>query len=226
MDSTAARRAVAKVLGQDGETAHEYLEKLFQTTFAVPAPRARDAFVDELLKYHDLPRRDGLAGKICDLAEPNPRKLKSFVAGLAAGWSVYGADRGEEEIERFLLLHYLRSYHPDVYRLLSYDPEQVATLWKVLSEGLEQMEPGASSVAYFFLAAFEHAAEAAFGDQEEVTREGRSAVASQLTRRLDRHKGDRAFIALWQSTLKDGDGADAVSRLRPFLELMSPEEEA
>ena len=181
--------------------------------------------MDELLGYHGLPPVEGLAGRICALAEPNPRKLKSFVAGLAASWSVYGRDRDASDLDLLLLIHYLYSYHPDVYRLLSYDPEQVTELNYVLTKGLVSMGPGRPPAAYFFREAFLHAAEAANGDDEGPDREGPEAVVKRLMRRLDRHKGDRKFVALWKKTLADTDVNAVVEIFRPFLELSAPEGE-
>jgi hypothetical protein len=114
-DAFAAGHHGTGVLGHADETAQEYLEKLFQTTFMVPVPRARRKYVESLLDYHGLDA--GVADKVVVLAEPNPRKLKSFVAGLAAGWHVYGTGRGAAELDLFLLVHYLRAYHPDEWRL-------------------------------------------------------------------------------------------------------------
>ncbi len=217
MDSAATRRAVRTVLGQDEETAREYLEKLFQTTFVVPTPRKREVFIKRLLAHHELEPNEDLISNICNLTEPNPRKLKSFLAGFATGWKLHGGADADQRI--FLLIQYLRSYHPDVFRLLSYDPDQVAVLNEVLLT-LVNMKPGSSPEAYFFRDAFIHVAQEAFGKEEEPERGAIQEIVDRVKRRLDRHKGDRRFVKLWQKALEDVEVKEeaVIAVFRPFLE--------
>jgi len=205
MDGAAARRAVSTVLSHKGEEAHDYLEKLFQATLHVPVPGDYKFFVRRLLKDGGLTQETTglepveLAGRIVRLVEPNPRKLKNFVSTLAVGWSVRKrCNGGALDFSLFLLLTFLRAYHPEVYRLLAYDPKLVLDLHSVLTEGVAKSPPNASPVHLFFRRTFRHAFKAAFPMGFDPQRKDEDEVVGELIARLDRHKGDRAFVELWQ----------------------------
>lgn len=220
MDSTAARRAVSKVLSQGNETAREYLEKLFQSTVRVPLPRSSEGFVEKLLGYVGLGANETglematLARRIVGLVEPNPRKLKNFVNNLAAGWRVRRSCGGEVTgFGLYLLLNYLWTYHPDVFRLLSYDPLQAEALHRVLTEPELLLNwPAASPVDHFLHSSFRHALSKTFGLSEGPRREEADQVVEELIDRLDRHRSDQAFMRLWSKEL-DGRRAEEVPGL-------------
>ena len=215
MDSLAARRAVSKVLGQGGEISREYLEKLFQTTLHVPLPSRGVAFVEELLDYSALDQtRTGLEAKdlaelILALVEPNPRKLKTFVSGLAAGWCLDG--QSGRDFKAYLLLTYLRTVHPDVFRLLAYDPDQAARLHKVLAGGT--LDPDASPVDLFMHGVFRHA----FAEMSTNETQVRTLMVSELIERLDHLKGDQAFLRLWKEWGEELNGEQVANAVRPLL---------
>ncbi|MEM9596803.1 MAG: P-loop NTPase fold protein [Acidobacteriota bacterium] len=229
MDGSAARRATAKVLDQGEEVAREYLDKLFQASLHVPLPTGDAAFVEELLEQAGLDeahtgwKTEDLAERVLALVEPNPRKLKTFVSGLAAGWSLDRSDDADgSDFQAYLLLAYLRAVHPDVHRLLAYDPQQVERLRQVLLEG--SLEPGASPVDYFLLRAFRHALPHLHGLGEEPKRGDTDLVVGELIDRLDHLKGDQAFIVQWKEWVKGlgegesgGEGMSIVERLQPLL---------
>jgi KAP family P-loop domain len=156
MDGAAAQRAVRNVLPHKSlEEAQEYLEKLFQATIHVPIPSNYRPFVEGLLEAAGLDAASttlepaDLANWIVRLVEPNPRKLKNFVNTLAVGWSVRRSCGGPEiRFSLFLLLSFLRNYHPEAYRLLAYDPAHAGDLQKVLHEGLKNPAPNSSPVYY------------------------------------------------------------------------------
>ena len=240
MDSTAARRAVRGQLDQGDEVAREYLEKLFQTTLHVPLPTQRQQFVIEQLRALDVfdspppsedagdqdspsedPGIENLAQQIFTLAEPNPRKLKNFINTLAAGLPVAQKTVGESfKKVRYLLITYLRCYHPDVFRLISYDCDQLELLHKVLSS--EEFKSGIASPAeHFFHRAFRHVFKhvTGFDDIDKPpSREDSDAVVDELTERLDRHRSDRVFIEYWKGEFASTDGAGVVIALRLYLQ--------
>lgn len=220
MDGAAARRAVSNVLAHKGsEEAQEYLEKLFQTTLHVPVPGDYKTFVSHLLKDADLTQeKTGLdpayvADRIVRLVEPNPRKLKNFVSTLAVGWLVRGRCKGPSvTFSSFLLLAFLRSYHPEAYRLLAYDPSLVLDLHSALTEGAAKSPPNASPVYLFFRRTFRHAFKGAFPEGFSYQRKDEDEVVTELITRLDRHKGDRAFVDLWRKEFEN-EAIEAVAEI-------------
>ena len=219
MDASAARRAVRGELRQGDEVAREYLEKLFQTTLHVPLPLGREAFVASQLGKLDLGKNDDerleWAKDIVALVEPNPRKLKNFLNSFATCWRVT-PPQGAEDCRPFLLAAYLRAYHPDVFRLISYAPDQVGNLHRILSE--QGVQSQMSPADYFLHNAFRHAFGRISGFGDDGPKRGDSdAVVTELTERLDRHRSDTAFLKLWEATFEDQDEAGAESVLRTYL---------
>jgi len=227
MDAGAARRAVQRVLPHTGpEEAQEYLEKLFQNRVPVQVPGRHEPFVEELLERAHL--RKGatgeepavLARRIGALVEPNPRKLKNFVNALAVGWQIHSADgRPLQSFKHYLALSYLRSYHPEVFRLLAYAPELAGDLHGVLTEGAALLPAGASAVELFFHRSFRHAFPRAFDREEPPTRRESDEVVDELLARLDRHSGDRAFIRLWGELFDDSSREEVAAALGPALQV-------
>lgn len=222
MDGAAARRAVSNVLAHKGpEEAQEYLEKLFQTTLHVPVPGNYTAFVQSLLEQSGLDQTStGLApqeigDRIIRLVEPNPRKLKSFVNTLAVGWSIReNCGHEKSEFALFLLLTFLRTYHPEVYRLLAYDPRTVKDLHLVLTEGTTTSP---SPIYLYFRQTFRHAFQAAFPENFESTRKDEDEVVTELIARLDRRKGDQAFQELWRQEFQDREETEVVPLVTAVL---------
>ena len=222
MDGAAARRAVSNVLAHKGlEEAQEYLEKLFQTTLHVPVPGNYTVFVQDLLRQAGLDKDStGLAPKevadrIIRLVEPNPRKLKSFVNTLAVGWSIReSCGHPQSEFSLFLLLTFLRTYHPEVYRLLAYDPNTAMDLHSVLTEGTTTSP---SPIYLYFRRTFRHAFKSAFRENFESTRKDEDEVVTELIARLDRHKGDQAFQDLWRQEFQDREQTDVIDLVKGVL---------
>jgi hypothetical protein len=188
--------------------AREYLEKLFQATVHVPLPRPSTSFLGDLLTHGDcLPvgvAPADLERWILELIEPNPRKIKNFVAGLAAGWAVDGGDG--VDFRHYLLVAYLRAVHPDVYRLLSHEPQHAAVLNKVLRE--KTLLPSDNSpVSLFLHRAFRHAFDVLHGLGDDPRRADTEPVVVEVIERLDRVRGDRAFVAKWSEWLRSDAGA-------------------
>lgn len=206
MDGAAARRAVATVLPHKSAEAQEYLEKLFQTTLQVPVPSGYGRFVERLLTGAGLTEEETgiavseLAARIVQLVEPNPRKLKNFVNSLAVGWRVCKrCETPQLSFSIYLLTSFLRSYHPEVFRLLAYDPSLARDLNQVLFEGAAKLPAGVSPTFLFFHQTFRHAFLEAFGEGVQPTRKDADEIAIELIDRLDRHRGDRAFQELWKA---------------------------
>jgi hypothetical protein len=224
MDSAAARRAVANVLAHEGEEAQEYLEKLFQATLHVPVPGEYTPFVGRLIEAEGLTEnKTGLAlaevaSRIVQLVEPNPRKLKNFASTLSVGWSICAScQNSSTSFSLFLLLTFLRSYHPEVYRLLAYDANLVRDLHSALTEGVAKSPPRPSPVYLFFRRTFRHAFQEAFPMDFPYQRKDEDEVVTELIARLDRHKGDRAFLDLWNKEFKDSTVEDVVNLVTKVL---------
>jgi hypothetical protein len=224
MDGAAARRAVAAVLAHKGEEAQEYLEKLFQATLHVPVPGDYQGFVRRLLKEAGLTQDATgldpaeLAGRIVRIVEPNPRKLKNFVSTLSVGWSIRKRCNGVDlDISLFLLVTFLRTYHPEVHRLLAYDPNLVLNLHQVLTEMTTKAPPNAPSVTIFFYRTFRYAFKTAFPIGLEPQRQNDDQVVTELIARIDRYKGDRAFVELWQKELEGVEAKDVLERVTKAL---------
>lgn len=228
MDGTAARRAVCRQLQHSPEMAHDYLEKLFQVTLNVPHPSGDEGFVEKLVQAAELDAVTGLpasdlASRIVRLVEPNPRKMKSFVSSLAVEWSVGVGRRAPELFEPYLLLTYLRVVHPDVYRLLSHEPHQLAVLHQVVCEG--RPDGDSSPVFYFLHRALRHALPTVEGvteDGKEPRRADTDLVVDELIERLDHLRGDRAFVARWKAEFAQAADDQIVSRMRPLLRREGP----
>jgi KAP family P-loop domain len=221
MDGTATRRAIERVLDHRGNDAQEYLEKLFQATLHVPVPSGYEAFVAGLLEQLEFGMDEcgmnpaELVQTITRLVEPNPRKIKNFVNSLAVAWRLAA---GKVEIQPFLLVAYLRHYHPEVHRLLAYDPKNADDLHKALTEGLIQVSASASPVYRLFHWSFRHAFPTVGSDGVDRTDgPGRTLVVDELLARLDRHRGDAAFVELWKSGVFATDPPRVVERLTPAL---------
>jgi tRNA A37 threonylcarbamoyladenosine biosynthesis protein TsaE len=212
MDSSAAKRAVARSLpGSSAEHAQEYLEKLFQQTVPVPVPGDTQKFLETLLGGARLPVT--CADLLVDLLEPNPRKMKNFVNNLAAAW--YAPKKVQDaDVEAFVLVCYLRLYHPDVHRLITYDPDQVVTLHGVLTADHKQKMVDRDPVRLLFLRAFRHAMPVPEG---ELKRTDEDAIVDELVERLDRHKGDTTFLRVWKERYSGKADEALVDLLRPLL---------
>lgn len=210
MDSAAVRRAVqARLPGSSAENAQEYLEKLFQATVHVPISRDRKRFVAGLVEGAELPKE--CVPLLDELLEPNPRKAKNFVNSLAVAWKT--CETADEYIEPFVLVHYLKLYHPDVCRLLTYDPQHIETLHSVLVEDAILPKPNASAVRLLFRSAFRHAFDVAPIDSPTDVEQS----SPSCTNRLDRHRGDRAFITAWTRLFKDAAPSTRDAQLVPAL---------
>lgn len=213
MDSVAVRRSVQKNLsGSSAENAQEYLEKLFQATVHVPVSRNRKNFIRNLVTGAELPDCTDLLDA---LLEPNPRKVKNFVNSLAVAWKT--CVNTDESIEPFVLVHYLKLYHPDVCRLLTYDPRHIETLHQVIMVDAKQPAPNADAVRLLFRSSFRHAFENALPLKDEPKRADVDVVVTELVNRIDRHRGDRAFIEAWEKRYENAQPMTREAELVPAL---------
>lgn len=193
MDGTAARRAVAKSLpGSTREHAQEYLEKLFQATIQVPVCSNAKPFLKGIVDGASLSAQPHCVDLLASLLEPNPRKMKNFVNGLGIAWRCAGKAAQKAGVEAFVLVHYLRLYHPDVYRLITYERKHVKALHAAVTEN--PPAPPRDTVGLLFRRAFRHA----LPFVGPLERAHEDALVDELVDRLDRHKGDSEFLAAWK----------------------------
>jgi len=208
MDASAARRAVEKSLpGSSREHAQEYLEKLFQQILPVPVPGEIEPFLKDMLAALKLP--DACLTLLVDLLEPNPRKMKNFINNLAAAH----ASSKTQDVQAFVLVSYLRLYHPDVHRLLTYDPDHVGTLHEIIRSEA-QPSPQQDPVSLLFLRAFRHARPLHVKPEKRADED---VIVDELIDRLDRHKGDSAFLSAWKEKYGAEIPGAMVDKLRPLL---------
>ena len=222
LDEGAVRRSVRRVWdGRSSQEAQDYLDKLFQAVVYVPSGHRYGAFVDDLLDGWGI--NDGVAdcaARINDLVERNPRKVKNFVNSLMLAWRASGLGRSDEvwraPSEAFLLFHYLRVYHPDVSRLLQHDLAYLDDLHTVIADPNQLAVENASPVAIFMSRQLRHAREKVPLNKQDQGK----GVADELLERLDRHRGDRNFLAAWEARYvarpQDG-GVGVVPRADPEL---------
>ena len=116
----------------------DYLEKLFQATIAVPLPPTAQIFdlLEAQLKHHKFKQPAICAGDIEQLIEPNPRKIKNFINSLCANWQMFGGDnvfKTQEQQQRFILMHYLRFNHREVWSILERQAWTLRLLHKILT---------------------------------------------------------------------------------------------
>ena len=144
--------------------------------------------------------------------------MKNFVNNLAAAW--YAPEKAQAaDVEAFVLVCYLRLYHPEVHRLLTYDPDQVGTLHDVLMQDdkppapQQAPAPVLDPVRLLFIRAFRHT-RPVWG---ELKRADEDVIVNELVERLDRHKGDTAFRKAWAARYADKVGADVSAILEPIL---------
>jgi hypothetical protein len=239
LDEGAVRRSIVRVwAGRSQQEAQDYLDKLFQAVIYVPAGRNYGRFIRFLLRSWGIGAGlEGCAELVEELVERNPRKVKNFINGLMLAWRASGltagaaagaatdataeapAGPGAPDVP-FVLVQYLRVYHPDVARLLQHDLGYAANLNTALSQ-LDLLERAtAPAVEVFMARAFRHAFEAVSVGRSD----GGAGVADELLARIDRHRGDRRFLQEWErryilSPERGGMGLDPRVDLAAAVEL-------
>lgn len=145
LDERNVRRAVAAELDkggllprgrqdEEGNPAREiyasdYLHKIFQMVYHLPQPVRPEGYLRSLMKDIDFQRPEEWVERICgsDLLPPNPRKIKTFVNGLALylGQLRPALDAKGMELDRdlALIVAYLRLLANDVHRILAANPD-------------------------------------------------------------------------------------------------------
>lgn len=213
LDDGAVRRAVRrKWSGRTREEAQDYLDKLFQAGIHVPPGKRgkyRD-YVRRLLTGWGLETGAEGFGELQDdvlaLCERNPRRIKTFVNGLVMGWRASGEDHDSLPDEASVLVHYLRTYHPEVARLLGHDSQLTDTLQKVLLQHMHELQETASPVERFFQQRFRHVFDKEGG---ETGRSQVDASADELVARIDRYRTDREFVKRLEKQLDSTEGIEA-----------------
>ncbi len=152
LDERNVRRAVAAELdkagllppprkGEEGNSAREiyasdYLHKIFQMVYHLPQPIRPEHYLKALLKEPEFDDPESWIARICGarLLPPNPRKIKSFVNGLALYLGqlrpALAAKELQIEPDLALIVLYLRLLANDVYRVLAADRD----FWDPLAE--------------------------------------------------------------------------------------------
>jgi transcription termination factor NusB len=202
----------------------EYLEKLFQATIRVPAPRKTSAYhlVEQQLNEHHIPNAAIWAIQLVDLIEPNPRKLKNFTNSLCAVWSMHrliATREDDQTIRRLILFQYLSLYHPAVWRILERQPWALQILRAVLMGNTQEalsLPTGYSRAdqrmmeSYFsrsFAHILRHNSNDPSKDEKHRGVEMEKAVELFLER-IDRKRSDEVFARLAQATFTNEDAVD------------------
>lgn len=202
----------------------EYLEKLFQATIRVPAPRRTSAYhlVEQQLKKHKVPNAATWAMELVELIEPNPRKLKNFTNSLCAVWNLHrltATPENDQTVRRLILFQYLSLYHPAVWRVLERQPWALQILRAVLMGNMQETTslPAGYSKAdqrmmesYFsrsFAHILRHNSTDPSKDDKHRGVEMEKAVELFLER-IDRKRSDEVFARLAQETFTHEDAVD------------------
>lgn len=195
----------------------EYLEKLFQATIRIPNPQPAQVkqLIAKQLKVHNIPEEERFSEIICNLIEPNPRKLKNFTNSVCATWCLHSIphtkdcdNSGEDEgvnlgVLQLILMQYLVLYHPAVWRILERQPWALKIMFAVLSGNESepaQLPDGASDLdqhvmKHFFARSFSHVLKNEDEEGEDKHRGLKLDVAVDLfLERIDRKRSDELFI--------------------------------
>lgn len=202
----------------------EYLEKLFQATICVPAPRKTSAYylVEQQLNEHNIPNAHKWAIQLVELVEPNPRKLKNFTNSLCAVWSMHQLTatlEDDQTIRRLILFQYLSLYHPAVWRILERQPWALQVLRAVLMGNTQEalsLPTGYSRadqrmMENYFSRSFAHILRHTSNDpsKDEKHRGVDMEKAVELfLERIDRKRSDEVFARLAQETFTNEDAVD------------------
>lgn len=152
LDERNVRRAVAAELdkagllppgkkAEDGNPAREiyawdYLHKIFQMVYHLPQASRPEAYLQSLVTKQDFDDPGDWIERICGarLLPPNPRKIKTFVNGLALYLQQLRPALVVKSLSLdrnlALIVHYLRLLANDIYRILAAD----ADFWSPLSD--------------------------------------------------------------------------------------------
>jgi hypothetical protein len=195
----------------------EYLEKLFQATIRVPAPRKTSAYhlVEQQLNEHHIPNAAIWAIQLVDLIEPNPRKLKNFTNSLCAVWSMHrliATREDDQTIRRLILFQYLSLYHPAVWRILERQPWALQILRAVLMGNTQEaLRADQRMMESYFSRSFAHILRHNSNDpsKDEKHRGVEMEKAVELfLERIDRKRSDEVFARLAQATFTNEDAVD------------------
>lgn len=231
MDDTAVMSAVCRCWeGRTDDDNREYLEKMFQATVSVPLPRPKNlqTTISQQLTAHDFPEPSESAKTIEALLEPNPRKIKNFCNSLCASWGLFKPRTEANNLStKFILLHYLRTFHNSVWRLLERQPCAILFLHRTMANvSNEDMIPAPEGEAdnpifeertqrilqKFFRRAFSHILP---HDEKATTTEITTEhlhldiplekAVELFTDRQDRKRSDEFFRKTFRVTFSDSD---------------------
>ncbi len=204
IDRDAVERAVSRVWkNRSPHEAGEYIEKLFQAIVHVPICGDYSKFVANRLNMDfgedEKAEKEQVVDLICKLIEPNPRKMKNFINSLMLAWQM-APSNPKPHPGQFVLIHYLRTFMPDIYRLIAYDPENFDSL--INAVGKE--EEGYDQLTKFLRNCFMHV----------LTEPGdKDAAVNKLADLRDRHKGDKAFVDDFKVLFNETPGKDIIEAL-------------
>jgi len=228
MDYSALLGALKRVWSaRSDDENREYLEKLLQATVSVPLPLEScviSMLENQLVAHKMHPEGESdhcktQAQQIQALLEPNPRKLKNFVNSLCADWAVMqcAALREQGQIERFIMFHYLKQYHPAVWRILERQPRALVPLYRVLNNLPESATPDQGHllpvsaqriVAEFFSREFSHVLAHTNGEPDSELLHGKQSLdkaVDDFFDRLDRKCSDEYFLRWFRDNIKAND---------------------
>lgn len=119
-------KALAKTIQRSNKETRSYLEKLFQSTIYIKQPTEKiyKKFVKERLRdFSFVPdnKCEDLSGFVCDIIDPNPRRIKAFLTAFRFHSQKFSSDKPEEvllDLQRLALITYLKIFHEPVYSVL------------------------------------------------------------------------------------------------------------
>ena len=222
LDRSAAERAICREREDKSEReAAEYVEKLFQATVNVPVCQDYNPFILEKMKQvgffeseltevviQDRDNSPSFIKVVTDLLEPNPRKVKNFLNSFVIQWKARPKFTGPEEendrtfdsvarktrLIQFVMIHYLRLYHPCVFRLLEQDPNLFDIFCDLVTSG--RLEANVPEVEIFY-EEFEHTLLPDLSEKtDDVAERIKIHRRALLKDRRDILRGDKAFVKM------------------------------
>ncbi|MBF0555237.1 MAG: hypothetical protein HQK96_11890 [Nitrospirae bacterium] len=149
-------KALSKTLQRSDKETRSYLEKLFQSTIYIkqPAEEKYKEFVMKRLKKFDFGQKrecKDLSDFICDIIDPNPRRIKAFLTAFrfhSQNFSFVNPEKVLDDLQKLALITYLKIFHEPVYAVIENNNELVVDLAAVLKHN--DRDAIANHNEYFF----------------------------------------------------------------------------
>ncbi len=198
-------KSLAKVETKTSKETRAYLEKLFQTTFYIKQPNAESLreFIRQTLdsyKINDAIDLKNMSDYISKIVDPNPRRLKAFIASyyfhIRDSSFAYSADIISDDLEKLALIAYLKIFYESVYTAIEHDNDLMQTLTSFLNGKRDPVDVTNAKEYYFMLEFKNHLKKGetdSFNDGIENTKDFEEKFLSEVYEMQGRHKHFETF---------------------------------